>query len=322
MAAMTLQGASVLVAGATGFLGSHLVRRLVSLGARVQILARPRSALDRIADVKPRPPVLRAELSDAAGLATCVRSVRPDIVFLAAGSTSDRGRDQTAGQAGDESYQVNLIGTHRFLRAIAAEAPRARVIRLGSIAEYGTGPCPFKEEQREQPASPYAASLVAATHLGQAVCRQSGLAVTTLRLALTYGPGQGENFLIPSLISACLDGRPFELSSASSTRDIVYVGDVVDALLASAVADGLAGEIVNVGSGRESVVRDLAATVIGLVGSATELRESARPPSRGEPARLVFDPSRARQLLGWQAQTPIELGLERTIAWYRAARML
>jgi nucleoside-diphosphate-sugar epimerase len=317
---MTLRGATVLISGGTGFLGSHLVRRVTGLGARVQLLVRTASSLDRVADVQPVPDFTRIELDDAAGLGACVRAVRPDFVFLAAGSTSDRGRDHSGEAAAGRSYEANVIGTRRVLESISAEAPAAKVIRIGSLAEYGVGPLPFREDQREQPASPYAASQVAATHLGQALHRQMGLQVATMRVALTYGPAQSTSFLIPSLIMACLEGRPFDLASASHTRDLIFVDDVMDALVAAALAGGLAGEVVNIGSGREYRIGDVAAMIVRLTGAGIELRPSRTAAVGTEVQRLVCDSERARQLLEWQARTPIEEGLERTIAWYRSSR--
>jgi nucleoside-diphosphate-sugar epimerase len=318
---MTLSGATVLIHGGTGFVGSHLTRRLTALGARVHFLMRPESSVERVADVRPAPDSTRVEPGDVAALRACIRSVRPDVAFLAAAVTSDRGRGVPPAEAGTgESYQVNVMGTLQLLHAIADEVPTARVIRLGSIAEYGLGPLPFSEDQRERPVAPYGASLVAATHLGQALYRQAGLAVTTLRLALTYGPSQAENFLVPSLIGAGLDGRPFDLLTPSDTRDLVYVDDVIDALIAAVTAGGLAGEVVNIGSGREYEIGDLAALIVGLTGGRTTLRTPPTPAAAVEKQRLVCDPARARRLLGWEATTTIERGLERTVAWYRTHR--
>ena len=319
---MTLRDTTVLIAGGTGFLGSHLVRRVTGLGARVHLLVRQASTLERLADVRPIPDCTRVELDDAPALSACIRTVRPDIIFLATGLTADRGRGGPSSEtAVARSYHVNVIVPLHVLDAIAIEAPAARVIRIGTLAEYGVGPLPFHEDQREQPVSPYAASQVAATHLGQALYRQRGLPVTTARVALTYGPAQAADFLIPSLITACLDGRPFDLASSSHTRDFIYVDDVVDALVATALAPGLAGEVLNIGSGREYRIGDLAALIVRLSGARIELRASDATADGAELQRLVCDPTRARRLLEWEAQTPIEEGLERTIAWYRANRL-
>lgn len=318
----TLRGASVLVTGGTGFLGSHLTRRLVHDGARVHLVARPDSSFERIADLRPLPHSDRLELADTAALDACVRRIRPDVVFHLAGFTSARGRiplGDTADQLLHRSYEVNLGGTMLVLQAILREAPSSRVIRTGGLAEYGIAPVPFHEDQREQPVSSYGASQVAATYLGQAMARQFGLAVTTVRPALVYGPAQSESFFIPSLIRACLAGRAFDMTSGEQTREFIYVDDVVDALVETALMPGLAGQVLNAGSGKEYRIRDVAELIVHQIGGRTVLRVG-RPDAEGaDLQRLACDSRLIRQLVGWQARTPLEAGLERTIAWYRSA---
>jgi nucleoside-diphosphate-sugar epimerase len=319
---MTLRGAPVLVSGGTGFLGSHLVRRLSRLGARVHLLTRQGSSLTRLVGVQPAPALTRVDFNDVPALKACIKNARPAFVFTAAGSTSSRGTGDAARRTEtDQSYQANVVSVANLIEALSMEAPSSRVVRLGSIAEYGVGPLPFRETQIEQPASPYAESLVAATRLGQAAYRETGLAVTTLRIGVTYGPSQSESFLIPSLITACLDGKAFELANPTHTRDFIFVEDVVDAVLAAAVSDDLAGEVVNIGSGVETVIADVAAEIVRLTGAAINLRSSTGGARSSDVPRLVLDIARARKLLGWEPTTPLEHGLERTIAAYRASRM-
>lgn len=317
-----LRDATVLVTGGTGFLGSHLTRRLAAAGCRVCLATRPESSLDRIRDVSPPPQLVHIDLDRQDSLDACVRAVRPDVVFHLAGLTAAR---RSIGQGGDSdlglarSFEVNLMGALRVFQAVASHAPAARVIRTGTVAEYGVGPAPSREDQRGEPASPYGASQLAATHLGEALFRQLGLAVTTARLALTYGPAQSETFFIPALIRACLDGRPFEMTQGNQTRDYLFVDDVIDALVQAAVAPDLGGQVLNVGSGHEYRIADVAALIVSLTGGTAELRKG-RLPDGTDPTRLVCEPSRGQRLLDWHARTPIEAGLEKTIAWYRNAK--
>lgn len=317
-----LRDATVLVTGGTGFLGSHLTRRLAAAGCRTSLAIRPKSSLDRIADVSPPPRFVHIDIAQQDSLDACVRTVRPDVVFHLAGLTAAR---QSAGQVGASdnslarSFDVNLMGTLRVFQAIVSLAPTARVVRAGTIAEYGVGPMPGREDQRGEPASPYGASHLAATQLGESLFRQLGLAVTTLRLALTYGPAQSETFFIPALIKACLDGQPFEMTQGSQTRDYLYVDDVIDALVQAAIVPGLAGEVLNVGSGHEYRIADVAALIVTLTGGVTALRK-ARVNGGTDPLRLVCEPSHGQKLLHWHARTSIADGLEQTIGWHRSTR--
>jgi nucleoside-diphosphate-sugar epimerase len=316
-----LRGASVLITGGTGFLGSHLTRQLMRQGARPHLVARPESSFHRLADVHPAPDSTLLELGDADALGACVGRVRPDIVFHLAGTTAGRrsgAQSDTPAAVRSRSYEVNLTGTLRVLEAVMREAPAARVIRTGGLAEYGMAPVPFHEDQREQPASAYAASQVAATHLGQAFAREHGVSVTTIRPALVYGPAQSESFFIPSLIAASLEGRPYEMSSGEQTRDLIFVDDAVDALIRAASATGLSGVVINAGSGREYRIRDVAELIVAQTGGHTVLRHGRAPGDSGDLQRLFCDCERARRLLGWTAVTALDDGLGRTIAWYRA----
>src|SRR5579862_576370 len=295
----TLRDARVVVTGGTGFIGSHLVRRLVAAGARPYLIVRAESDFRRIDDVRPSCDIAVVNFIDDA-IADRIRRIRPDVVFHLAGATTARGSDAGTGLVDRDftrAFEINFTATERLLLALAREAPDARVIRTGGLAEYGVGALPFREDQREEPASPYAASQVAATHLGQAVHRQFGLAVTTLRPALTYGPAQSPTFFIPSLIAACLANRPFAVTSADHTRDFVYVDDVVDALVAASLTRHVAGQVINVGSGRERRIGDIAALIVRLTGARIELSGDDRPRQAGDLARLVCDADRAKHVL-------------------------
>lgn len=316
----SLRDANVLVTGATGFLGSHVVRRLLAAGATVHMIARATSAFDRLSDVLPDIRPWTADIRDATAVERCVTSVRPDLVFHLAAETAGRGWILSA-ELGTEllqrSYDINFVGTVNVLRAVARAAPAARVIRAGGLEEYGTGPLPYHEHQREAPISPYSASQVAATHLAEMFHRQTGLAIVTLRLALLYGPRQAAGFFIPSLILACLAGRSFEMTAGDQTRDFVYVDDAVDAFVRVAAAPASIGGVINIGSGVEWRIRRVADLIVQLSGSKSRLRIGARPDQTIGLSRLVCDTSRAWELLSWKAQTSLEAGLERCIAWYR-----
>ena len=145
--------------------------------------------------------------------------------------------------------------------------------------------------------------------------------MTTLRLALTYGPAQSETFFIPALIRACFDGWPFEMTQGDQTRDYLFVDDVIDALVQAAVSPDVAGQILNVGSGHEYRIADVAALIVSLTGGTAELRKG-RLPAGTDPIRLACDSTRIQKLLGWDARTSMAAGLEQTIAWYRNTRPL
>jgi nucleoside-diphosphate-sugar epimerase len=251
-----------------------------------------------------------------------VAGARPAVVFHLAGDTAVRRLAGDLAQL-DRSVAANLTGTLNMLRAAHEAGPApARVVRAGGLEEYGNGPAPYREDQRERPVSPYSAGQVAATHYAQMLGATVGLPVVTLRLALTYGPAQSAEFLVPTLIRQCLAGRDFDMTSGEQGRDYLYVADAVEALVRATAAPAAVGEVINVGSGVEVPVRAVAEAIVRLTGAGIRLRVGAVCRRDSEIEHLVCDPAKARRLLGWEAVTDLGDGLTRTIAWYRGRGQL
>jgi nucleoside-diphosphate-sugar epimerase len=312
-----MNGQVVLVVGATGFLGSHLVDRLAGEGAVVHALARrslagPAGRHDAVTS-------WTGDIRNEGVVDQIVTQVEPDVVFHTAANTSVR--LVSSPDAFAEAFETNVRGTLNVLLALARirKSPRV-VVRLGGIEEYGTGPVPSDETQREQPVSPYSASQVAATHLCRSFFLQTGLPVLTLRPAVMYGPGQSPTFFIPGLIERALDGGEFRMTAGDQTRDFVFIADVVDACLRAATTNGLEGSVINLGSGREYRIRDVADMIVRLAGGPVRLSPGAHQGRKIDLPRLALGTSTAARLLGWRATTSLEDGLARTIAHERAAR--
>jgi nucleoside-diphosphate-sugar epimerase len=311
-----IAGTPVLVTGGTGFLGSHLARRLAADGASLTLAVRPNGNTERIADLMPAVSLIEADLTDPDATRTLVRSAAPQLVFHLAADVS--GRDAADDPAAwSRSVEINLLGTLNLLNAVRQHVPAvARIIRAGGIEEYGNGPAPFRETQREQAVSPYSAGQVAATQISHAVAPQWNLPLVTIRPSIIYGPAQDTRFFIPGLITACLDGRDFAMTRGEQSSDFVYVADVVDALMLTAEANDIDGEIFNVGSGESTVVRDLAEQIVRRSGASIDLQLGAVPARAGESALRFLDITKSEHWLGWQPSTCIEAGLDQTIAWY------
>ena len=307
---------SALVTGGTGFIGSHLVRRLVTDGWRVHVLVRGNAAASRLESVRQPLTVHGGDILDFAAVAEAVRRAKPAVIFHLAGRTDLRRQCRPA--AAEASVAVNLMGTLHVLRAAAEDgAGVRRVVRAGGLEEYGDGPSPSLEDQREQHVSAYSASQVAATHFCQMLQRQLAIEIVTLRPALAYGPAQSTDFLIPSLIAHCLEGKDFALTSGAHGRDLIFVEDLVDAFLRAAVTPALAGAVINVGSGREYSMQAVAETVIRLAGAKIRLAPGPASPRAADLSHLAGEVGKAVALLGWAPTTALEEGLRRTIAWYR-----
>jgi nucleoside-diphosphate-sugar epimerase len=238
-------------------------------------------------------------------------------VIHLAGATGAR-QGNTGWAEVHRSVEVNLCGTLNLLEAVAESGASTRVfLRAGGLAEYGAGPTPYVETQREQPLSAYAASQVAATHALQVLQPRLPFAAITLRPALLYGPAQSPSFFIPGLIVSCVHRTPFRMTAGAQRRDLLYVEDAVDACLRAAVRADLRGAVLNVGSGEAHAIRDVAAHIVALTG-ATQAPAIGATPTRPDDIEVLLGDSRAAwDRLGWRATTSLEEGLRRTIAWFR-----
>ena len=300
----------VLVTGGTGFIGSHLARALVARGDEVSILARYRAggALNRIRDIEDRlAAVIYADIRDGARLKFVGETVEPVVVYhLAAFHHVGRSWEHP-----EECMAANVCGTANVLEAF----PHAKIIYMSSSEVYGRQESvPWREDSTvPAPDSPYAVSKYA----GELLCagwQRRGRAISIVRAFNAYGPGQSEHAVIGELVARAVAGRAIQTTGGRQTRDFVYVDDTVRGLVRAAECDY--GGPVNLGTGRETSIRDLVDIVLEQAGSVSSVdRTLADRPN--EIWRMAASTGRAEQLLGWRAEIPIIEGIKRTIEWHR-----
>lgn len=189
-------------------------------------------------------------------------------------------------------------------------------VNIGSSDEYGGMPAPQTEILREVPISPYSLGKVAATHLLQMLHRTEDFPATTLRLFLTYGPGQDGRRFLPQIISGCLQDKAFPVSAGEQLRDFCHVRDTTAAVFAALQSSAARGEVVNIGSGKPVSIRKMIELVQTLVGSGRP-EYGVIPYRAGENMELYPDISKAKRLLGWQPKVELESGLQETIQWVK-----
>lgn len=309
----------ILVTGGTGFIGSHLVRRLASEGHELHALHRP----DRNSHSRSEPAsgvrLWACDLVDSESVAAVLGTVQPEVIYHLAGDTAVRHLDPALASV-TRSLERNVCASINLIVAAQTHCPTLQsVIRVGGLEEYGRGPVPYVEGQREQPVSPYSASQVATTHYLQMLAPHLRFRVLIVRPALIYGPGQSMEFFIPALIDHCLKGQDFPMTSGSQGRDLLYVDDIVEALATLREHPLPSGEIVNFGAGREYVMADVAATIVRLTAARIRLLQGA-PVRPSEVEHLYCSARKAETLLGWRPAVDLEDGLRRTIAWFREHR--
>jgi UDP-glucose 4-epimerase len=299
---MTATPHRVLVTGARGFIGAHVVDRLTGLGNDVHATSRQPVGANR--SVQSRVTWHRLDTVDAAATAELVHSVQPDVIFhLASVVMGSRNSERVL-----PMLQANLTGAVNVMAA-ALDTPVSRVVLAGSMEESDS-------IDTDPPNSPYAAAKTAATGYARMFSELWNLPVTVLRIAMVYGPGQGDGSkLIPYAISSFRNGAAPRLSSGSRMVDWIYVEDVVDAFLAASTSTGGLGTAIPIGTGTGVSIEDTVFLIRSLTGS-DRLPEFGAIKDRPLERSWIADTDAAHALLGWRATTSLEEGLFKTIRSY------
>lgn len=308
-----MKGTRVLVTGGSGFIGSHLVDRLLDLEAEVAVMVRYGNVVknERLRHVWPRLRVIEADLRNRGALAA-IRELGPEVVLhLAAYNHVGESFRQV-----EECFDVNAKGTANLLDCCAEVG---RFVYVSTSEVYGAQEAvPFVETMCPAPISPYAITKYA----GELYCRLKQRiggrpVVAIVRPFNVFGPRQSSKAIIPELIQSCLRGEPIRTTPGEQTREFNYVDNVVDGLLAAAMADAVEGPV-NIAAGEEVAIRDLVRKVAELTGATARLEIGALPYRPTEIWRMYADGGRARAELGWTPRISFDEGLRLTVEWFRA----
>jgi nucleoside-diphosphate-sugar epimerase len=309
---MNWNGKRVLVTGAEGFIGSHVVKRLLQEGAVVHALVKPGSSLWRIRECINQLTVLEADITDAASLQSNIPHLKPQMVFhLAALVDVSRSWELIA-----PLVQTNLVGTINLISAVR-ETPLEAFLHASSSEEYGDAPSPIPESQRESPISPYSFSKAAAAHVCQMAARTFDLPVIVARLFPVYGPFQEGSMFIPSAIRDLLTNREFRMSPGEQEREFTYVDDVIEAYLRLAHCPDARGEVINVGSGIPHKMKEVIDLIRACLEEEVSIQMGALPYRTGEGMRCYCDNRKLKRLTGWEPRVSLPEGLRRTVDWYK-----
>jgi NAD dependent epimerase/dehydratase len=312
-----LSGRRVLVTGGEGFIGSHLVERLVDDGADVRALVYYNSFgrwgwLDTLdADVRDAVEVLPGDVRDSRRVDEAVAD--RDTVFHLAALIGIPYSYHAA-----ESYvQTNVTGT--FHVAEACRRHGARLVHTSTSEVYGTAiRVPIDEEHPLQPQSPYSASKIGADMMALSYWHAHEVPVAVVRPFNTYGPRQSTRAVIPTILAQLQAGATeIHLGAVSPKRDFNYVTDTAAGFVALADCDEALGRATNVGSGREISIGELVELCCDITGQqATIVTDEARlRPEGSEVDRLLCDYSVAERIAGWRPEVSLEDGLARTADW-------
>jgi len=291
----------ILITGGNGFIGSRLARRLIEEGRDVHLVLRPGSPVPRLHGLAKRYRPWEVDLADAAGLAGAVKRCKPNLIFNLACRGVLPGRD-TRG----DLLTTNVSGTANLLDALRPMSYDA-FIQVGSGVEYGPSEMALTENIPLAPVTDYASSKAAAALLCLAEGRQ-GKPVSVVRIFSAYGPGEASARLVPYVMNTCARGERPRVSAGTQRRDMIFVDDVVDLLIAAADHPG---HVLHAATGEDTRVRDLIEMITDLVGGPPAVfgDRVMRP---GEPERYCGDFQRTTAATGWRPRVDLAEGLRRT----------
>jgi nucleoside-diphosphate-sugar epimerase len=293
----------LLVVGGNGFIGSYIVRHALMMGWEV-------SSLGVSGKWPPGARGISADIGDIDSLRMALTDTRFEYVVNCGGYIDHA----LFASGGRRLIKSHFDGVLNLVECIDRQTLK-RFVNIGSSDEYGANVAPQSEDMRESPISSYSLAKVASTHFLQMMQRTEGLPAVTLRLFLSYGPGQDRRRFLPQVIRGCIEGRSFPTSGGEQLRDLCYVDDTVRAVFAAITEDAAIGQVINVGSGKGLSVRGLIEKVCQIIGSGAP-QFGALPYRRCENMALYADIAKADSLLRWTPRVSLDEGLERTISAY------
>jgi UDP-glucuronate decarboxylase len=296
----------VLVTGAAGFVGAGAVRRLTADGHEVGALVRPGSSRRRLEGLESLT-TIECDLADGGGLARALSSWKPDACIHLAWYA-------VPGKYLDARENLESLDLSLDLLEHLAQAGCRHIVMTGTCAEYDTDLGYLRESGPTRPVTLYAATKLSLGIVAAIRAAQLGITLSWARLFYLYGPDEDERRMVPSLIRALLQNKPFKASTGMQIRDYLHVDDVASALcgLAAARANGT----FNVCSGEPVHVRDLMAMLGRLAGHEDIIRFGELPDRDWEPPFICGDSSRLRTATGWAPAYELEAGLRQTLNWW------
>lgn len=310
---MVMKDKRVLVTGGSGFIGSHLVNRLLADKASVAVVVRYESVMknERLRDSWERIHIIEADLRNRGALAS-IHKFEPEVVFhLAAYNHVGESFVQV-----EECFDVNAKGTANLLD-LCGEV--GKFIYMSTSEVYGhQTEVPFIETMTPRPISPYSITKYA----GELYCRMKQMvggkpSIAIVRPFNTYGPYQSTKAVIPELIIDCLRGAPIRTTLGEQTREFNFVTDIVDGLIKAASCEQEIEGVINIAAGEEVKIQDLVRKIAELTQTSSKIEIGALPYRPTEIWRMYADSSRAREILGWRPKVSLEEGLRETVEWFR-----
>lgn len=316
---MSWKGKRVLVTGAGGFIGSHLVEYLVSHGASVRAFLRYTSGgsygqIDELSDdIRDKLEIYKGEIREFDSVKGAMKNI--DVVFNLAALIGI----PYSYQHPFEVFETNTLGILNIL-SIARDMKIERIVQTSTSEVYGSAQyVPIDEKHPLQPQSPYSASKIAADAIAMSFYYSFGTPVSIVRPFNTYGPRQSVRAIIPTVILQLIKKDEISLGSLETKRDFMFVKDTVSGFIKIAESKNSIGEAINLGTFSEISVGELAKKIARILGKELKVsvdKERIRP-KQSEVNRLLASNQKAYELVGWKPRYNLDAGLKETVEFYK-----
>jgi nucleoside-diphosphate-sugar epimerase len=300
-----------LITGATGFIGSCLLRKLISTGRTTHILLRREANLWRVRDLIRKTNVHFSDLSDIKSLTKIVEKIKPDIIYHLATYGAYSSQDNA-----DLCVKTNIIGTWNLLKA-TSNVNYELLVNTGSSSEYGFKKSPMKERDFLEPASYYAVTKCSQTLLCSYFAKENHKPIVTLRPFSVYGPYEDKGRFVPTLLKALYFHSRMNLVSPNIARDWIYVDDVVNAYLLVNKLNKYGGEVFNIGTGTQKTIKEVVESAVETTGEKTIFKWKGMKHRIWDTDYWVADTSKTVKLLKWSPKVGLSQGLLLTWKWFK-----
>lgn len=302
-----------LVTGATGFVGSNLVRKLLNLNYEVHVLIRKTSNPWRIRDVSDKINCHYVNLIDKAGLQKEILQISPSVIFHLANAGLYGGNESST----KEYLDTNFLGTVNLIEC-SKDLDYVCFVNTGSSAEYGSKDEPMDENDLCEPESIYGITKLASTIYAKNFAKKNHKPIVTLRLFSPFGAFDNSLRLIPYVITRTIKNQALLFKKPDTVRDYIFIEDVTESYIRCIKnAKKVTGEIINIGSGRQTSTKEVVRLILSICNSNSRIRWGGKFIKRNESKVWQANIKKARLLLDWTPKYSLKRGLKETVGWFK-----